>query len=92
MDKFLVKNPIVTEKAIQLGKNGKYVFLVDGQASASEVKKVVEAHYKVQVVKTNVINAKGKQKYFRGQLNMKPGYKKIIVTLKEGQKLDILPQ
>lgn len=92
MDKFLVKNPIVTEKAIQLGQGGKYVFLVDGKASASEVKKIVEANYKVLVVKTNVINVKGKQKYFRNNLNLKPGYKKIILTLKAGQKLDILPQ
>lgn len=92
MNKFLVKNPIVTEKAIQLGKDRKYVFLVDRKSSASEIKKIVESNYKVQVIKTNVINIKGKPKHFRNYLGVQPGHKKVILTLKEGQKLDILPQ
>lgn len=81
LNKFLVKRPIVTEKAVRFGKDNKYVFLADSKASASEVKKVVEATYNVRVVKTNVINVKGKQTS-----------KKVIVTLQKGQKLDILPQ
>ncbi len=92
MNKFLVKKPIVTEKAVRLGQDNKYVFLVENEASATEVKKVVEANYKVKVIGTNVINAKGKEKRWGMNLNMKPGYKKVIVTLQKGQKLDILPQ
>ena len=92
MNKFLVKKPLITEKSVLLGKTGKYMFLVDSAASAPEVKKVIEANYNVKVVKTNVINVKPKEKRLGRSIGMKPGYKKVIVTLKEGQKLDILPE
>ena len=89
---FLIKNPIVTEKSSMLSANGKYVFLVDKDASASEVKKMVESNYKVKVVKTNVINVKGKKKRLGASVGFRPGYKKIVFTLQKGQKLDIIPQ
>ncbi len=91
-NKFLVKKPIVTEKSVSAGKLGKYTFLADSAATSSEVKKVIEQEYKVKVVKTNVINAKPKKKAFGRSISIKPGYKKVIVTLKAGQKLDILPE
>lgn len=91
-NKFLIKNPVVTEKAVRLGGEGKYIFLVDKKASAPEVKKAVEANYKVKVAKTNVINIPGKQTRLGQRLSQKSGYKKVIVTLQKGQKLDILPQ
>ncbi len=92
MNKFLVKNPIVTEKTTDLGQDGKYVFLVDKNASASEAKKIVESTYNVKVVRTNVINVKEKKRRLGMTLGTKPGYKKVIMTLKKGQKLDVLPQ
>lgn len=92
MNKFLVKNPIITEKTTELGKSGKYAFLVDSRATASEAKKVVEAVYNVKIAKTNVLNVKSKKRRLGSSLGVKPGYKKIIMTLKKGQKLDILPQ
>lgn len=92
MNKFLIKNPIITEKAISGGALGKYVFLVDKKATASEIKKLVEAQYNVKVEKTNVVNVKPKTKRLGRSIGVKPGYKKITVTLKKGQKLDILPQ
>jgi len=91
-NKFLIKNPIITEKAISGGEMGKYVFLVDKSATVNEVKKLVEAQYNVKVEKTNTINVKSKTKRTGRGVGTKPGYKKIIVTLKKGQKLDILPQ
>ncbi len=92
MNKFLIKNPLVTEKSAELGKGGKYVFLVDKKATAPEVKKIVEEVYKVNVLRTNVINTKGKTRRLGASVGKKSGHKKIIVTLKEGQKLDVLPQ
>ena len=92
MNKFLIKNPKITEKAISGGALGKYVFLVDKSATVNEVKKLVEAQYNVKVEKTNTINVKSKTKRTGRGNSTKPGYKKIIVTLKKGQKLDILPQ
>ena len=92
MNKFLIKKPIVTEKSVYAGKLGKYTFWVDDAATSSEVKKIVENQYGVNVVKANVINAKPKKKRFGRSFSVKAGYKKVIVTLKKGQKLDILPE
>ncbi|MBU4348052.1 50S ribosomal protein L23 [Patescibacteria group bacterium] len=92
VNKFLIKNPIITERAISGAAMGKYTFLTDSRATSSEVKKIIESEYNVKVVKTNVINAKSKIKRKGNIVGIRPGYKKIIVTLKKGQKLDILPQ
>ena len=91
-NKFLVKNPLITEKATRMSSMGKYMFLVDGKAVRPEIKKAIEAIYKVKVIKINIINTKPKQRRLGRSIGVKPGYKKAIVTLKEGQKLDILPQ
>lgn len=92
MNKFLVKNPIISEKAVQLGRLNKYVFLIDKKANTSEAKKIIESNYNVKVIKTNIINIKNKKRRLGKSVGIKPGYKKLIATLKEGQKLDILPQ
>lgn len=92
MNKALVKNVIVTEKSTDLAKLGKYMFLVANNATVSEVKKIIEKEYSVNVVGSNVINTKAKKRRIGNGISMKPGYKKVIVTLKKGQKLDILPQ
>ena len=91
MNKFLVKNPIISEKAHDLSAMGKYVFLVDKQANSPEVKKVIENVYKVNIVKLNVLNVKPKKRRLGRSIGTKPGYKKVIITLKEGQKLDVMP-
>ena len=91
MNKFIVKYPLITEKAHDLSALGKYVFLVDNKANATEVKKVLKNIYKVDIVKVNVINAKPKPRRLGRSIGVKAGYKKVIITLKEGQKLDILP-
>ena len=92
MNKFLVKNPLITEKGTDLSKLGKYMFLVDKKANKPEVKKVIEGVYKVKVTDVNIINTKPKPRRLGRTLGVKPGYKKAIVTLAPGQKLDILPQ
>lgn len=92
MNKFLVKNPLITEKASRMSSMGKYMFLVDSKAVSPEIKKAIEAIYKVKVTNINIINTKPKQRRLGRSVGVKPGYKKAIVTLKEGQKLDILPQ
>lgn len=91
MNKFLIKNPIISERATQMSALGKYVFLVDQKATKPEVKKAVEGIYKVNVEKVHVINSKPKPRHMGRYIGVKPGYRKAIVTLKEGQKLDILP-
>ena len=91
-NKLLIKNPIITEKVTMISQLGKYAFRVAKQANKSEVKKAIEEIYKVKVVSVNVINAKPKKRRLGRTMGVRPGYKKAIVTLKEGQKLDILPQ
>ena len=92
MNKFLVKNPIISEKTTQLAALRKYVFLVDKNAAAPEVKKVIENIYKINIVNVNIVNAKSKKRRLGRSVGVKSGYKKAIITLKSGQKLDIIPQ
>ncbi len=90
MDKLLVKNPIITEKATALGVFNQYVFLVANEATAPEVKKVIEAVYKVKVTAVRMINTAPKPRRVGRSLSTKPGYRKAIVTIKEGQKIEIM--
>ncbi len=87
----MIKNPVISEKSTAMSPDRKYVFLVDKKANAPEIKKLIKNIYKVDVVSTNVINIPPKPKRYGRNFSMKAGYKKIIVTLKEGQKMDILP-
>ncbi len=87
----IVKKPIVTEKAVGLSANNQYVFKVWQKTNKIEIRKAVEKLYDVKVkkVKTAKTPAKSKQVgRFQGQ---KPGFKKAIVTLKEGHKIEITP-
>jgi len=90
-NRFLVKHPIVSEKATDISTLGKYMFLVDRKATKPEIKKIIQATYKVDVEDVNIINIKPKQRRLGRSVGTKPGYKKAVVTLKAGQKLDILP-
>lgn len=89
--KFLIKHPIISEKATLLSGQGKYVFLVDKKANAPGIKKAIRDIYKVDAINVNIINLKPKWRRLGRSIGVKPGYKKAIVTLKEGQKLNILP-
>ena len=91
MNKFLIKNPIISEKATQISALGKYVFLVDKNSNKQELKKAIKASYKVDIEKINIINTKPKTRKLGRSEGVKAGYKKAIVTLKAGQKLDVLP-
>ena len=82
-------SPAITEKATSLSEFNKVVFKVNKGANKSAIKKSIEKIFKVNVVKINTINLKGKNKIVRGRKSNKPGYKKAIVTLKKGQSIDI---
>ena len=91
MDKFTIKNPIVSEKAAFLGELRKYVFLVRQNSTAPEIKKTIETIYGVNIIDMNIITVKPKRRRLGRTEGIKSGYKKAIVTLKEGQKLDVIP-
>ena len=82
-------SPRITEKATSLSEQNKIVFKVHDGASKKSIKKSIEKIFKVNVIKVNTINQKGKIKFTRGKKTNKPGYKKAIVTLKKGQSIDL---
>ena len=82
-------SPRITEKATTLSEHNKVVFKVHNGATKNAIKKSVEKIFKVNVVKINTINLKGKVKMIRGKKSIKEGYKKAIVTLKKGQSIDL---
>ena len=84
-----ITSPRITEKATSLSEHNKIVFKVHDGATKKSIKKSVEKIFKVNVIKVNTINQKGKTKLVRGKKTNRPGYKKAIVTLKKGQSIDL---
>ena len=81
--------PVITEKSTILSEQNKVVFRVPLHASKDQVKQAVESLFKVNVVAVNTIVAKGKTKRFRGVPGKRSDVKKAIVTLAEGQSIDV---
>ena len=92
MNHLLLKKPHITEKAVALSHINKYVFLINKDFSAAEAKKIIEKVYSVNVVKYNVISIPGKKKRLGGKFSQSGKTKKIIVTLKDGQRIDTIPR
>ena len=84
-----IVSPVITEKATSLSEYNKVVFKVNKGANKNLIKKNIEKIFKVNVVKINTINLKGKTKLVKGKKASRPGYKKAIVTLKKGQSIDL---
>ena len=84
-----IVSPAITEKATSLSEFNKMVFKVHKGASKNSIKKSIEKIFKVNVVKINTINLKGKTKIVKGKKSSTSGYKKAIVTLKKGQSIDL---
>ena len=82
-------SPTITEKATSLSEFNKVVFKVSKSASKKSIKKSIEKIFKVNVIKINTINLKGKNKIVRNRKSKTPGYKKAIITLKKGQSIDL---
>ena len=82
-------SPNITEKATSLSEFNKVVFKVHKGASKMAIKRNIEKIFKVNVVKINTLNLKGKSKIVKNKKSYKPGYKKAIITLKKGQSIDL---
>lgn len=80
--------PRISEKAGKLAQMNKYVFMVAKATNKVEVKKAVEAAYKVKVLQVNVINNQGKSRTFGRVKGRTQGFKKAIVTLRQGDKIE----
>ena len=84
-----VISPNITEKSTSLSKFNKVVFKVHKDATKDSIKRNIEKIFKVNVIKINTINLKGKTKIVKNKKSYKSGYKKAIVTLKKGQSIDL---
>lgn len=85
----LVRSPVVTEKSTMASQFNQVVFRVPLDASKPEIKAAVEGIFSVKVLAVNTIRTKGKLKRFRGQLGRRSDTKKAMVTLAEGQSIDV---
>src|SRR5215472_80463 len=84
-----ILSPVITEKATVLSDHNKVVFRVDINSTKEDIATAVEELFKVKVVKVNTLIQKGKTKRFRGRPGRRSDLKKAIVTLQEGQSIDI---
>jgi len=90
----LIKSSHITEKATDLSSLNKYVFKVSFDANKTEIKKAIEKMYNVKVEKVNIIHIPGKKRRL-GRIEgwrkgLKRGFKKAIVTLRKGDKIEVL--
>ena len=92
----IIKEPHITEKASFLADQNKYVFKVSFKANKVEIKKVIEALYGVKVEKVHLIHsAPKKRRLGRSEgwrHGLKRGFKKAIITLAKGEKIELLPK
>ena len=85
----VLRRPVITEKAMKVSEQNQVTFEVARDATKTEIKKAVEGVFGVKVKAVNTLNVAGKQKMFRGKKGVRSDFKKAIVTLVEGEKLDV---
>lgn len=86
----VIKRPIITEQSMkQMEELNKYTFEVPKSVNKFEVRQAVEYLFGVKVDKVNIINVKPSTKRYGRYTGKVSGYKKAIVTLKDGEKIDI---
>jgi large subunit ribosomal protein L23 len=86
----IVKAPHISEKATNLSQINQYVFEVFPKSNKIEVKRAVESIYGVDVLSVNMIKIPGKKRRMGRIEGFRSGYKKAVVTIKEGQKIEII--
>jgi large subunit ribosomal protein L23 len=85
----VIVSPVITEKATMAAEQNQVVFNVARDASKPEIKRAVEGLFGVKVTAVNTVLRKGKVKRFRGHMGKQSDVKKAIVTLAEGQAIDV---
>ena len=85
----IIKAPVITEKSTMISEHNQVACYVDMTATKPEIKSAFEALFDVTVLKVNTLRQYGKNKRFRGHLGQRSDYKKAIVTLKEGDQVDL---
>lgn len=84
----ILVSPHTTEKTTQSGKKGAFIFKVSPKSNKIMIKKAVQELHRVNVVKVNVSKSPSKKRFVRGRIGEKAGYKKAIVYLKKGERIE----
>ncbi|MXN64060.1 50S ribosomal protein L23 [Stappia sp. GBMRC 2046] len=84
-----IVSPVITEKTTLASEQNKVVFNVAGDATKPQIKAAVEALFGVKVTAVNTLVRKGKVKRFRGRIGQQSDVKKAVVTLKDGDSIDV---
>ena len=85
----IVNTLIRTEKGTVLEQDGKYLFMVSKKANKIQIKRAIEQIYKVKVQSVNTMVVPGKLRRVRQELGKTPEWKKAVVTLREGNKIEV---
>lgn len=85
----IIRGPVITEKATMVSEHNQVVFRVALEATKPQIREAVETLFGVEVRAVNTLRVKGKTKRFRGRIGRRGDVKKAIVTLAEGQSIDV---
>jgi len=84
----VLKQPVISEKSFAMAEGGKYVFMVNPDATKTEIRLAVEKAFKVHVISVNTVIVKGKVKRFGKIFGKRKDYKKAVVTIKSGETIE----
>lgn len=85
----VIKKPLVTEKSLEQKTDmNKVSFVVDRRATKQEIQQAVETIFPVRVLRVNTVKVKGKKRRVRMKEGKRPDWKKAIVTLREGDRIE----
>jgi large subunit ribosomal protein L23 len=87
----VLRRPVITEKNTQLNEQARYVFEVAREANKLQIQQAVEAIFKVSVIGVNTINVPSKPRRFGRSLGRTKPWKKAIVSLAKGQRIELFP-
>ena len=85
----VLRRPVITEKSSLLQEGGRYVFEVASKANKVQIRQAVEKAFSVKVTTVNVMTVRGKRKRYGSRLTARPSWKKAVVTLKQGDRIEI---
>jgi len=85
----VIVSPVITEKATLASESNQVIFKVNPKATKPEIKAAIESLFKVKVKAVNTVVRKGKLKAFRGRPALLSDTKRAIVTLEDGQSIDV---
>jgi large subunit ribosomal protein L23 len=86
--RYLIKKPLITEKATKLMEENKYCFLVDPKANKTQIRQAIEQIFHVKVKNVNTMNVLGKVKRMGRYQGRRPSWKRAIVTLEAGSRIE----